>query len=66
MCFLIHLKMGLLELVGAEREGCKKGSQDHIRGAGEYKRASQMALVVKIKNLPADTGDIRDAGSITG
>ena len=32
MCFLIHLKMGLLELVGAEREGCKKGSQGQHRG----------------------------------
>ena len=58
--------MGLLELVGVEREGCKKGSQDHIRAAGKYKRASQMVLVLKIKNSPADTGDVRDAGSITG
>ena len=29
-----------------------------------YKRASQTALVVK--NLPANAGDVRDAGSIPG
>ena len=28
------------------------------------KRASQVALVVKQKNLPADAGDVRDAGLI--
>ena len=30
------------------------------------KRAYQVALVVKQKNLPADARDVRDAGSVPG
>ena len=36
----------------------------HLLTAGRYSRASQVTLVVK--NLPANAGDIRDAGSIPG